>query len=231
MSNSAATATHAKGHQQYGAVPFTVDAAGRVRVALLTSRETRRWVIPKGWPIANLTGAEVASREAIEEAGLSGAVAVSKPARCYTYAKRLSTGKTINCRVEVYLLHVQAELNAVVLSADRRHARRGTRAGEDPARVGDQLAGRHGREHLMAEWSRNAAGQITLCPLVGYVVNTISEMALCVRLEYIQSKEQLDRKPDAVQLVMTPDAAEALADALSDAIRRTKRRSSRGRGN
>jgi len=112
MSNSAATATHAKGHQQYGAVPFTVDAAGRVRVALLTSRETRRWVIPKGWPIANLTGAEVASREAIEEAGLSGAVAVSKPARCYTYAKRLSTGKTINCRVEVYLLHVQAELNA-----------------------------------------------------------------------------------------------------------------------
>jgi hypothetical protein len=83
----------------------------------------------------------------------------------------------------------------------------------------------------MAEWSRNAAGQITLCPLVGYVVNTISEMALCVRLEYIQSKEQLDRKPDAVQLVMTPDAAEALADALSDAIRRTKRRSSRGRGN
>jgi hypothetical protein len=66
----------------------------------------------------------------------------------------------------------------------------------------------------MAEWSKNAAGQITLCPLVGYVVNTISEMALCIRLEYIQSKEQLDGTPDAVQLVMTPELQ--LRDTLSD---------------
>jgi hypothetical protein len=79
----------------------------------------------------------------------------------------------------------------------------------------------------MAEWSKNAAGQITLCPLVGYVVNTISEMALCVRLEYIQSKEQLDGTPDAVQLVMTPEAAESLIGALRGAIRRTSRRPQR----
>ena len=76
----------------------------------------------------------------------------------------------------------------------------------------------------MAEWSKNAAGQIILCPLVGCVVNTISEMALCVRLEYIQSREQLSQKPDAVQLVMTPEAAESLVNALRGAIRRTSRR-------
>ena len=122
MSNSAATATHTRGHQQYGAVPFTVDMAGRMRVALLTSRETGRWVIPKGWPIANLTGAEVASRETIEEAGLPGVVAASKPAGRYSYAKRLSTGQTINCWVDVYLLRVQAELNAWPEMAQRVRA-------------------------------------------------------------------------------------------------------------
>jgi hypothetical protein len=76
----------------------------------------------------------------------------------------------------------------------------------------------------MAEWNKNPAGQITLCPLVGYVVDTISEMALCVRLEYIQSKEQVDQKPDAAQQVMTPEAAESLVDALRGAIRRTSRK-------
>jgi 8-oxo-dGTP pyrophosphatase MutT (NUDIX family) len=93
-----------------------------MRVALLTSRETGRWVIPKGWPIANLTGAEVASREAIEEAGLSGVVAASKPAGHYSYAKRLSTGQTINCQVDVYLLHVQVELSAWPEMAQRVRA-------------------------------------------------------------------------------------------------------------
>jgi 8-oxo-dGTP pyrophosphatase MutT (NUDIX family) len=122
MSHVTAAGPHARGHRQYGAVPFMVDAAGRVRVALLTSRETRRWVIPKGWPITNLTGAEVASREAIEEAGLSGVVAASKPAGRYSYAKRLSTGETINCQVEVYLLHVQAELDAWPEMAQRVRA-------------------------------------------------------------------------------------------------------------
>lgn len=96
--------------------------AGRMRVALLTSRETGRWVIPKGWPIANLTGAEVASRETIEEAGLPGVVAASKPAGRYSYAKRLSTGQTINCWVDVYLLRVQAELNAWPEMAQRVRA-------------------------------------------------------------------------------------------------------------
>ena len=41
---------------------------------LLTSRETHRWVIPKGWPMKGWEPAEVASQEAYEEAGLIGQV-------------------------------------------------------------------------------------------------------------------------------------------------------------
>jgi 8-oxo-dGTP pyrophosphatase MutT (NUDIX family) len=41
---------------------------------LLTSRETGRWVIPKGWPSKGLKPREVAASEAYEEAGLVGSI-------------------------------------------------------------------------------------------------------------------------------------------------------------
>jgi hypothetical protein len=46
---------------------------------LLTSRETHRWVIPKGWPIKKRKPAEVASQEAYEEAGLVGRIVGKRP--------------------------------------------------------------------------------------------------------------------------------------------------------
>ena len=39
---------------------------------LITSRESRRWVIPKGWPMRGLKPHRAAEREAYEEAGLKG---------------------------------------------------------------------------------------------------------------------------------------------------------------
>ena len=36
---------------QFAALPWRRDAHGEVEILLITSRETRRWVIPKGWPI------------------------------------------------------------------------------------------------------------------------------------------------------------------------------------
>ena len=38
----------------------------------MTSRETRRWIVPKGWPIKGLKPAKSAAREAYEEASLRG---------------------------------------------------------------------------------------------------------------------------------------------------------------
>jgi hypothetical protein len=36
---------------QYGALPYRLDDNASVEVLLVTSRETKRWIIPKGWPI------------------------------------------------------------------------------------------------------------------------------------------------------------------------------------
>lgn len=45
-----------------------------VEMLLVTSRDTGRWVIPKGWPMAGKSFAEAAAQEAWEEAGIKGAM-------------------------------------------------------------------------------------------------------------------------------------------------------------
>jgi 8-oxo-dGTP pyrophosphatase MutT (NUDIX family) len=53
-------------------LPYRIDNEGAVRVLLITSRDTRRWVVPKGNLIRGLAGHEAAAHEAFEEAGVSG---------------------------------------------------------------------------------------------------------------------------------------------------------------
>jgi 8-oxo-dGTP pyrophosphatase MutT (NUDIX family) len=55
---------------QFAALPWRISEGGTRQVMLLTSRETSRWVIPKGWPMKKRKPAEAASQEAYEEAGL-----------------------------------------------------------------------------------------------------------------------------------------------------------------
>ena len=95
--------------RQYGALPFAIDKGGRVRIALLTSRETGRWIIPKGWPIVGRKPVQAAVREVYEEAGLIGVVSRGGPVGHYRYRKRLATGKVVTCDVEVFLLQVRRE--------------------------------------------------------------------------------------------------------------------------
>src|ERR1700755_1994635 len=79
---------------QFAALPFQIAPDG-LRVLLLTSRETRRWIIPKGWPIRGMKPREVAAREAFEEAGLVGRVAGKRSIGSYNYSSgSTSTG---NC--------------------------------------------------------------------------------------------------------------------------------------
>ncbi len=59
-----------------------------IEVLLVTSRETGRWVIPKGWPMEGLDCAATAAREAWEEAGVRGEVA-PRPVGWYAYDKVL----------------------------------------------------------------------------------------------------------------------------------------------
>jgi 8-oxo-dGTP pyrophosphatase MutT (NUDIX family) len=107
---------------QCGAVPFMVDRSGRVRVALLTSRETQRWVIPKGWPMAKRSAAEAARREVREEAGLSGTIIDVKPVGHYVYKKRLAPNQAVTCKVAVFLLRVRRELGVWPERAQRVRA-------------------------------------------------------------------------------------------------------------
>lgn len=94
------------------------DADGQWRVLLITSRETQRWVIPKGWPMKGRTDAQAAAREAFEEAGVEGRVR-KKPVGTYEYWKRGSTEFTL-CEVTVFLLEVKAQLETWPEQGQRR---------------------------------------------------------------------------------------------------------------
>ena len=93
---------------QYAALPWRVDGAGVVQVLLITSRETRRWVIPKGWPIKGMGSKMSAAREAFEEAGVEGPM--GKKLGLFHYQKRLRSGRIQPVRVAVYPLQVAVEL-------------------------------------------------------------------------------------------------------------------------
>jgi 8-oxo-dGTP pyrophosphatase MutT (NUDIX family) len=92
---------------QFAALPY-VQLSDGLRICLITSRGTRRWVIPKGWPKAELRPHELAAREAEEEAGLIGEIA-SDPIGSYTYRKRLHFLASVTCRVSVFPLLVNAQ--------------------------------------------------------------------------------------------------------------------------
>jgi 8-oxo-dGTP pyrophosphatase MutT (NUDIX family) len=95
---------------QYAALPWRVSDAGVLEVMLLTSRGTHRWIIPKGWPMKGKKPAEVASREAYEEAGLVGESVGKRPIGFFHYAKRL-TRDVILCEVQVFLFRVEQQLD------------------------------------------------------------------------------------------------------------------------
>ncbi len=95
---------------QYGALPYRLDAEGRPEVLLVTSRRTRRWILPKGWPIKGLKPANSAAREAFEEAGIVGEVD-SRPVGEFCYDKLFErTGLSSPCAVEVFALKVTHQL-------------------------------------------------------------------------------------------------------------------------
>ncbi len=81
------------------------------QVMLLTSRETRRWVIPKGWPMKGRKPAEVAAQEAYEEAGLIGKIIGKRPLGTFHYQKQLAKQERL-CLVRVYSFRVERQLDA-----------------------------------------------------------------------------------------------------------------------
>jgi 8-oxo-dGTP pyrophosphatase MutT (NUDIX family) len=82
---------------------------GNHEVLLITSRETKRWVIPKGWPMDNLKDFNAAKTEAYEEAGVLGRVK-RKPLGRFSYNK-IGEDETRHVTVTVYGLEVKELLS------------------------------------------------------------------------------------------------------------------------
>ncbi len=93
---------------QYGALAWRDTGDGK-EVLLVTSRDTGRWVIPKGWPMKNRTPWDAAAREAFEEAGVKGQVE-QVATGAFSYLKRLSRWRERMVEVKVFRLEVEREL-------------------------------------------------------------------------------------------------------------------------
>ncbi|MDX3901103.1 MAG: NUDIX hydrolase [Sphingobium sp.] len=95
--------------RQIAALPYATDADGSMRILLITSRDTRRWVIPKGNRIKGVAGHRAAEIEAFEEAGIHGIVCPTPLGR-YRYDKKRRNGGVREATVEVFPLAVTGQL-------------------------------------------------------------------------------------------------------------------------
>jgi len=90
---------------QFGALCWRLADTG-IEVLLITSRDTGRWIIPKGWPMLGLAPEAVAAQEAWEEAGVEGEISAVRAGR-YGYYKIFAPATRIPCAVTVYGLQVR----------------------------------------------------------------------------------------------------------------------------
>lgn len=93
--------------EQIAALSVRWDKSGKPRVLMVTSRDTGRWVMPKGWCMKGISNWEAAKIEALEEAGAVG-VMVDEPIGEYQYVKRLDDGAKVLARVTVYPMFVES---------------------------------------------------------------------------------------------------------------------------
>jgi 8-oxo-dGTP pyrophosphatase MutT (NUDIX family) len=107
--------------RQIGALPVRRTSDGSLEVLLVTTRETRRWVIPKGWPWPNTADHLAAAGEAYEEAGVVGQ-ASTQSIGSYVYGKRRSGGVVVPLRVTVYRVDVEEELETWPEQQERQRA-------------------------------------------------------------------------------------------------------------
>lgn len=99
--------------RQIAALPYRTEGAASdapIRILLVTSRENRRWVIPKGNPSAGMVAHNAAALEAEEEAGVQGLVCPT-PLGTYRYRKRQKNGASLMIDVDVFPLAVNRELD------------------------------------------------------------------------------------------------------------------------
>ena len=94
-----------KVYNQIGALCYKI-VDDKTQVLLITSRKSKRWIIPKGWKIDKLSDRKSAALEAWEEGGVQGKVS-NRSIGIYYYRKKKEAGEFFTCRVKVYGLLVK----------------------------------------------------------------------------------------------------------------------------
>jgi len=106
--------------RQVAALPLRLAKNGAIEILLVTSRDTGRWIIPKGWTSKRLRDCKAAAREAKEEAGVKGKI-LREAIGTYRYIKReLGNGALIEVRV--FLLKVSKRCKRWPEKRERRRA-------------------------------------------------------------------------------------------------------------
>ena len=95
---------------QSGVLPWRLRKRKTAEVMLVTGRRSKRWMIPKGWPMSGKSLAESAAQEAFEEAGIKGRVD-PKPIGRFRLVKQHLLFGDIEVEVQVHPLAVQRELD------------------------------------------------------------------------------------------------------------------------
>ena len=91
---------------QIAALPFRQRK--KLEIMLVSTLDSGRWVIPKGWPMKGISSHEAAAQEAFEEAGLVGEIADTAVGQ-FHYFKRKKNGAVWLCRVEVFPMQVKEQ--------------------------------------------------------------------------------------------------------------------------
>lgn len=92
--------------EQIAALPIRWDGKGQIKVLMVTSRDTGRWVMPKGWEMDGKKPWRAAEIEALEEAGATGYIA-KDAIGTYRYPKIHDDGSVQPCLVRVYPMIVE----------------------------------------------------------------------------------------------------------------------------
>jgi 8-oxo-dGTP pyrophosphatase MutT (NUDIX family) len=105
-----------KARKQYGAVPYR-NKRGSIEVLLITSRQTKRWIVPKGWP--KKSPQHTAKSEAYEESGVRGKIR-RRALGSFEYRKKLAQGRKVRCRLKVFPLAVRKQSKSWPEKHERR---------------------------------------------------------------------------------------------------------------
>jgi 8-oxo-dGTP pyrophosphatase MutT (NUDIX family) len=106
--------------RQVAALPLRLAKNGGIEILLVTSRDTGRWIIPKGWTSKRIKDCKAAAREARQEAGVKGKI-FRDAIGTYRYIKR-ELGSGVLIEVRVFLLKVSKRCKRWPEKHERRRA-------------------------------------------------------------------------------------------------------------